>query len=140
MLISGTLTIVGKGIEMPNNRERGDLTTTSFQETAHDRAVNDADFRVSLLETAAEAVVSGVLDDAKAALRLYIKSTSGYEPVAALLGLHPKSLVRMLGSEGNPRSSNLVALLALSLNRENIRIDVKASRQPVDPALVSVSA
>ena len=82
------------------------------------------------METASEAIVSGDLEDGKAALRLYIKSTTGYESVADELGVHPKSLIRMLGPDGNPRASNLVALLAQSLRRENIRIDVKATSRP----------
>ena len=54
-----TLTIVGKGIEMSNNSEHGASPTTEFRETVRDRAVVDADFRISLLETASEAIVSG---------------------------------------------------------------------------------
>lgn len=127
-------------MEMPNVNGNTDVTTTDFLETVRDRGLGDADFRISLLETAAEAIVSGDLDDGKAALRLYIKSTIGYEPVAAELGVHPKSLVRMLGPDGNPRASNLVSLLDLLLQRENIRMYVKATSRVGDNAAVPVSA
>ena len=103
------------------------MTTTHFHDTIRQRSQNDADFRISLLETAAESVVSGDLDEGKAALRLYVKSTIGYEKLAPLVGIHPKSLVRMLGPEGNPRASNLVQLLAQTLQLEGIRLEVKAT-------------
>ena len=134
-----TLTIVGKGIEMPNISEHANSTATSFHETVRARAIDDAEFRISLLETAAEAIVSGDLEDGKAALRLYVKSTTGYEPVATELGVHPKSLVRMLGSGGNPRASNLIALLTRSLRRENIRINVKATSRLEGRSAVTAS-
>ena len=114
------------------------MTTTDFHDTIRQRSQTDTDFRISLLETVAESVVSGDLDEGKAALRLYVKSTIGYEKLAALVGIHPKSLVRMLGSDGNPRASNLVALLAQTLQLEGIRLKVKATntskrRQTTNP-------
>ena len=125
---------------MPNNSVHANSITSNFQETVRDRAISDADFRVGLLETAAAAIVSGDLEDGKAALRLYIKSTTGYESIAAELGVHPKSLVRMLGPDGNPRASNLVTLLAQSLRRENIRLDVKATDRPGDHSAIPAPA
>ena len=50
-------------------------TTTDFYDTLRDRSETDADFRISLLELAAESIISGDLQEGKAALRLYIKTT-----------------------------------------------------------------
>ena len=103
--------------------------TTPFYDTVRERAVDDADFRATLLVIAVEAIVSGDLDESKAALRTYINSTTGYKYIADLVGVHPKSLIRMLGPEGNPRASTLASLLAQTLKLENIRIEVKANRK-----------
>ena len=100
--------------------------TTSLQATLRERASEDADFRIALLEYAAESVLAGDLDETKAVLRGYIKATIGYKPVAKLVGMHPKSLIRMLGSDGNPCASNLLALLAQTLQLEDIRLEVRA--------------
>ena len=114
--------------------------TTSFHDTIRERANNDSEFRIGLLEAAAEAIVSGDLDEGKAALRLYIKSTTGYDPVADLIGTHPKSLIRMLGPEGNPRASNLVAILSHAAQTENIHLEVKATSVDADRTLARASA
>ena len=103
--------------------------TTPFYDTVRERAVNDADFRVTLLVMAAEAIVSGDLDESKAALRTYINSTTGYKHIAEVVGVHPKSLIRMLGPKGNPRASTFVSLLAQTLKLEDIRIEVKANHK-----------
>ncbi len=104
------------------------LDLSVFNDTVRERAINDADFRLSLVEMAASAIVSGDLDEGKAALRAYIKSTTGYGPLAKQAGMHTKSLIRMLGPDGNPRASNLVAIFAQALALEDIRLEVKAAR------------
>ncbi len=101
--------------------------TTPFLTTLRDRAANDADFRIALLEYAVESVLAGDLDETKAVLRTYIKATTGYEDFAKQIGVHPKSLIRMLGPDGNPRSSNLLALLAQTLQLEDVRVEVRTT-------------
>ncbi len=115
-------------------------STTDFYDTIRARSESDADFRISLLETAAESIISGDLEEGKAALRLYIKTSIGYKQFADLTGIHPKSIVRMLGPDGNPRVSNLTALLAKSLQQEGIRFQVKTTPQTGNPPLAATSA
>ena len=114
-------------------------TTTNFYDTLRDRSETDADFRISLLEVAAESIISGDLEEGKAALRLYIKTSIGYQTLADMTGIHPKSLVRMLSPDGNPRASNLTHLLAKTLQHEDIRLEVKATSQTANPPLASTS-
>lgn len=101
--------------------------TTPFLTTLRERTSGDADFRVSLLEYAAESVLAGDLDETKAVLRAYIKATTGYKAFAEDIGIHPKSLVRMLGPNGNPRAANLLSILSKSLASEGLEIDVTAT-------------
>ena len=115
-------------------------STTDFYDTIRERSESDADFRISLLKNAAESIISGDLEEGKAALRLYIKTTIGYKRLADLTGIHPKSLVRMLGPEGNPRASNLTNLLAQALQQEGIHLNVKAPPKTANPPLAATSA
>ena len=115
-------------------------STTDFYDTIRARSESDADFRISLLETAAESIISGDLEEGKAALRIYIKTSIGYKQIADLTGIHPKSLVRMLGPDGNPQASNLTNLLAQALQQEGIRIEVKATPKTPKPPLAATSA
>lgn len=114
-------------------------STTSFHDTIRERANDDSEFRIGLLQAAAEALVSGDLDEGKAALRLYIKSTTGYDSVADVIGMHPKSLIRMLGPEGNPRASNLVAILSHAALTEDIHLEVKATSVDADRNITAAS-
>ena len=100
---------------------------TPFLTTLRERASEDADFRISLLEYAAESVLAGDLDETKATLRVYIKATTGYESFAKRIGVHTKSLVRMLGPDGNPRAANLLSVLSQSLASERLKVDVVMS-------------
>lgn len=106
--------------------------TTPFLTTLRERASEDADFRISLLEYAAESVLAGDLDETKATLRVYIKATTGYESFAKRIGVHPKSLVRMLGPDGNPRAANLLSVLSQSLASERLKVDVLISLDDPD--------
>ncbi len=111
--------------------------TTDFYDTIRDRSETDAEFRISLLEIAAESIISGDLEEGKAALRLYIKTSIGYQALADMTGIHPKSLVRMLGPDGNPRASNLTHLLAKTLQHEDIRLQVKATSETAKPPVAA---
>ena len=81
--------------------------TRDFRETVKNRAELDASFRNGLLTEALESVVRGELDVAKILLRDYINATEGFETVGQAIGKSPKSLMRMLGQDGNPNAKNL---------------------------------
>jgi DNA-binding phage protein len=85
--------------------------TKDFKETVRARAQRDPDFRAALLIEAAEQLLAGDLETGKAVLRDYINATVGFERLARETGMPAKSLMRMLGSKGNPRASNLLAVL-----------------------------
>jgi hypothetical protein len=81
--------------------------TRDFRETVKNRAERDGEFRDGLLVEALEAVVRGELEVAKILLRDYINATEGFESVGNAIDKSPKSLMRMLGSNGNPNVKNL---------------------------------
>ena len=84
--------------------------TRDFREAVKDRADRDPEFRNGLLAEALEAVVRGELQVAKILLRDYINATVGFETVGKAIDKSPKSLMRMLGHDGNPNVKNLFCI------------------------------
>ena len=85
--------------------------TRNFKQTIKARAERDPAFRKALLSEAAEQLLAGDLETGKAVLRDYINATIGFERLAEETGTPSKSLMRMLGPKGNPRASNLLAVI-----------------------------
>lgn len=99
--------------------------TRSFKETVQARARRDPEFRVGLLEEAIEALLRGEVDVGKILLRDYINATVGFEDLAEATHKNPKSLMRMLSVEGNPRADNLFSVIAHLQRNEGIELDVR---------------
>jgi DNA-binding phage protein len=100
--------------------------TRSFKETVKARAQRDPAFRVGLLEEAVEALLRDELDVGKILLRDYINATVGFETLAEATRKNPKSLMRMLSAEGNPRAANLFSVIAHLQRKEGIEFGVRA--------------
>jgi DNA-binding phage protein len=98
--------ITKSGVHIGNDEMAKDL-----KENVRARAQRDPDFRTALLIEAAEQLLAGDLKTGKAVLRDYINATVGFERLARETGTTAKSLMRMLGSKGNRRASNLLAVL-----------------------------
>ena len=84
--------------------------TRSFRETVQARATNDPHYRYGLLTESMDAMLSGDLETGKSLLRDYINATIGFEGLSDALGKSPKSLMRMLSTNGNPTAKNLCLL------------------------------
>ena len=85
--------------------------TREFKETVQARAARDPAFRKALLTEAAELLLTGDVETGKAVLRDYINATVGFAALAKATGTPPKSLMRMLSADGNPRASNVFEYL-----------------------------
>jgi DNA-binding phage protein len=101
--------------------------TRDFKETIKARAERDPEFKVGLLEEALDAFLSADLETGKVLLRDYVNATLGFEQLAKRLHRSPKTLMRMLSAEGNPRADNLLALLAHLKAHEGIVFRVQRS-------------
>jgi DNA-binding phage protein len=86
--------------------------TREFKETVKARAERDPAFRAALLSEAIELLLAGELETGKSVLRDYINATVGFEKLARVTGTPTKSLMRMLGPNGNPRAENLLTMIA----------------------------
>jgi DNA-binding phage protein len=85
--------------------------TKDFKDTVKARAGHDSAFRAALLSEAVDLMISGEMATGKAMLRDYINATTGFEKLGLETGTPPKSLMRMFGPKGNPRASNLLAVV-----------------------------
>ena len=74
--------------------------------------LEDHGFRVELLAETVKCLTSGDLETGKIVLREYINGTMGFVALGEALGKSPKSLMRMLGPQGNPNARNLLAIIA----------------------------
>jgi len=98
--------------------------TRDFRETVKDRADRDPEFRKGLLTEALEAVVRGEFEVAKILLRDYINATEGFEAVGKAVKKSPKSLMRMLGQDGNPNVKNLFEVTQYLQEKAGMRFKV----------------
>jgi DNA-binding phage protein len=102
--------------------------TRSVKEIVKSRAQRDPKFRAGLLSEAVDAFGGGEADVGKALVRDYVNATLGFEELGEAVAINPKTLMRMFGSRGNPRLSNLTAVLSEMSRREAIHLRVEADR------------
>lgn len=102
--------------------------TRDFRETIQARVQRDPGFREELLKEGVECLLSGDVEVGKAVLRDFINATIGFQTLGTLTGKSPKSLMRMLGPDGNPQAHNLFEVIARLQEREGLRLKVRAVR------------
>lgn len=105
------------------------VLTRDFKDTIQARARRDPAFRHGLFEEAIEAFLSNDTQTGKLLLRDYVNATVGFEKLGAELEKSPKSLMRMLSSQGNPRADNLFAVVGHLRKQEGISFMMRAEGQ-----------
>jgi DNA-binding phage protein len=98
--------------------------TRNFKETVKARADRDPAFREAMLTEALDLLLSGEADTGRLVLRDYINATVGFDALAKETGTPPKSLMRMFGPNGNPRASNLFAVIGRLQKASGVRLSV----------------
>jgi DNA-binding phage protein len=104
--------------------------TRDFKDTVKARAERDPEFRVALLEEALDAFLDADLETGKVLLRDYVNATVGFEQLGEELHKSPKSLMRMLSEQGNPRADNLFAVVAHLKAYEGVSFSVQRAARP----------
>ena len=102
--------------------------TRDFKETIQARARRDAEFRENLLKEAVDLLLSGDVETGKTVLRDYINATVGFDKLATITKKSPKSLMRMLGPNGNPQARNLFEIVAYLQKKEGVHLRVRSAR------------
>jgi DNA-binding phage protein len=101
--------------------------TREFKETVKARADADPDFRAALLSEVVDLFLAGDVATGKAVLRDYINATIGFEALAERTGTPAKSLMRMVGKDGNPRADNLFAVLSVLQEATGVQLEVRVA-------------
>ena len=102
--------------------------TRDFKETIRARTVGDPEFREALLEEGVQCFLAGDVETGKSVLRDYINATIGFRELGGLTDKSPKSLMRMLGPQGNPQARNLFEIIARLQDCEGLNLTVRAER------------
>jgi hypothetical protein len=101
--------------------------TRDFRETIMEQ-LRRPGFRRELLRESLNAMLEGEIDVGKSLLRDYINGTIGFPKLAAAMQRSPKSLMRMLGPDGNPQAKNLFEMIAILQQNEGIRLELRSTK------------
>jgi DNA-binding phage protein len=85
--------------------------TRKFADTVVSRAQQDPEFKIALFEESLQAFFDGDFAGSKEMLRYCINETAGFQMVSEKSGIPVKSLMRMVGPNGNPRLENFSSLI-----------------------------
>src|SRR4051812_40984822 len=98
--------------------------TREFKATVQARLQSDRKYRKELLREGVECLLAGDLDIGKATLRDYINATIGFDELSRLTKRPAKSLMRMLGPNGNPHARNLLEVISHPQKAEGLHFEV----------------
>jgi len=98
--------------------------TRDFKDLVKRRVERDPKFRDALLKEAIDTMLSGDVATGRAVLRDYINATIGFERLGKATGTPPKSLMRMFGPTGNPRSDNLFSVISFLQKQAHLKLRV----------------
>jgi DNA-binding phage protein len=101
--------------------------TRDFKETIRARAKRDPGFRKALLKEGIETLLSGDMETGKIILRDFINATVGFTKLGDVTRRSAKSLMRMLGPNGNPQARNLFEIVAYLQRAEGVRLEVRSA-------------
>ncbi|MXX85850.1 MAG: transcriptional regulator [Acidobacteria bacterium] len=97
----------------------------TFRKSVRARAVRDPLFRVALLEAGLDALLGGDLPGFREGIRSYVNATLGFARLADRTAIPEKSLMRMLGPNGNPRAAQLATIIGAISQHEGVAITAR---------------
>ncbi len=96
-----------------------------FRETVAARANRDPAFKAALLQEGLQALLAGDTAAGLILLRDYINATIGFSALSKAIRIPEKSLMRMVGPRGNPRASNLFAMVGALQQKTHVEAHVE---------------
>ena len=99
-----------------------------FHETVVERVRVDPEFRDAMIEGAIQYFLDGEVAEARILLRDCINATIGFAGLSAATGTPAKSLMRMVGPNGNPTADHFAAILRAVQQGAGVhaRVEIKA--------------
>lgn len=108
--------------------------TRDFKETILARVKRDPGFRKALLREGIENFLAGDVETGKTILRHFINATVGFTKLGNVTRRSAKSLMRMLGPNGNPQARNLFQIVAYLQRVEGVRFELRPFRPRKRPS------
>ena len=105
------------------------MLTRDTSLTVVERIRRDQRFAKGMLSEAATLFIGGEPQVARLMLRDIVNGTLGFEKLADLTGLPPKSLHRMLSSRGNPAMDNLAAIFEAITGHLKVNVEARTTRR-----------
>lgn len=107
--------------------------TRDCKETIQARVERDPGFREALLCEGIENFLSGDVETGNIILRDFINATVGFPKLSEITHRSAKSLMRMLGPQGNPQARNLFEIVKYIQETEGVQFEVRPKRVAVHP-------
>jgi DNA-binding phage protein len=104
------------------------MPTQSYAETLKASVAENPALADHLFEDAIRALFAGEVDEGRILLRTHINATIGFPALAELTGKNAKSIMRMLGPDGNPTASNLFDIIGTLGRAEGVTIEARLQR------------
>ena len=105
------------------------VPTRSFHDTAVARARQEPAFCAALFEEALQAAMDGDAAEARSLLCTFIEATVGFARLSDETQVPARSLMRMVGPRGNPRTADLLgvvrALQAVTGVRARVAVEAR---------------
>ena len=98
------------------------MPTQSFEKVMKGLVDANPEIAHELLEDAVNAMLAGEMDDGRILLRHYVRSSIGFKELAERTGKNEKNLMRSLGPQGNPTSSNLFEIIRACADAEGVTL------------------
>lgn len=100
--------------------------TRDSRRTVVERVNRDTTFAKALLDEALTLFLNGEPETARLVLRDLVHATVGFEALAIATGKPPKSLHRMLSTNGNPSMDNLSTILGVLRKRLRVKLATRS--------------
>ena len=104
------------------------MPTQSYADTLKAATRENPEMADQLFEDAIQALLAGEVDEGRILLRTHINATIGFPALAELTGKNAKSLMRMLGPDGNPTANNLFDIIGQLGRAEGVTIEARVMR------------
>ena len=99
----------------------------NFRVRTREGIEDDPAFRKALLNNGVDLLLAGELEVGKSVLRDYVNATVGFRELGEMTDKSPKSLMRMLGPNGNPQARNLFEIIRCLQEYEGLYLRVSAA-------------
>lgn len=105
------------------------MPTIPYNEALKDMLEENPHMSTEMLEGALNLILSGELDDGRLLLRQFVNATIGFKELAKRTGKVDKTLMRILGADGNPTAANLFEVIQVCREAEGVTVVAHLQRE-----------